>query len=99
MDGDQGGAGSTWPSAPARLLLHRALPDLPADDCKTLTAILYIGNRVEAWGWSAWRRRNTMDDADRTAGGFTYIDNFKLLLQWQSPAAVPAAVAVIRGGP
>ncbi|KXZ51185.1 hypothetical protein GPECTOR_13g672 [Gonium pectorale] len=32
-----------------------------------------------------------MDDAERTAGDFTYIDNFKLLLQWQSPAVAPAA--------
>ncbi len=34
-----------------------------------------------SWGWEAWRRWCDMGPADRVAGGYSYLESFKLLLR------------------
>ncbi len=40
----------------------------------------------EAWGWEAWRRWCDMAPAAREAGGYSYLESFKLLLRERGAA-------------
>ncbi|KAG2437564.1 hypothetical protein HYH02_011206 [Chlamydomonas schloesseri] len=79
-------AASTSTSASNPLLQLRPVtcdqwPDDPTGgDVKTKTALLYRGSKVDAWGWSAWRRWMAMSDSERRQGGYSYLEGFKLLL-------------------
>ncbi|GLI60769.1 hypothetical protein VaNZ11_003001, partial [Volvox africanus] len=64
-----------------RVKLHLSWPDQPTADPKTRTAVLYRGSQLEAWGWTAWRRWWSMAQEERAAGGCTYLEEFKLLLE------------------
>ncbi|KAG2500198.1 hypothetical protein HYH03_001778 [Edaphochlamys debaryana] len=72
-DGDVGG-----PAADGRVRLFSSWPDAPAQDPKTLTAILYKGSSVDSIGWTAWKRWSCMGEGERA--GHMYLDSFKLLL-------------------
>ncbi|GLC69296.1 hypothetical protein PLESTF_000812700 [Pleodorina starrii] len=74
-----GGAGAG--GADPRVMLHLSWPDQPTADPKTRTAVLYRGRHLEAWGWTAWRRWSSMSRDERTAGGYTFLTGFKLLLE------------------
>ncbi|PNW81847.1 hypothetical protein CHLRE_06g262977v5 [Chlamydomonas reinhardtii] len=57
-------------------------PDDPhsGGELKTKTAILYRGDKVDAWGWTAWRRWSEMSAAERLTADWCYLEGFKLLL-------------------
>ncbi|GLC61379.1 hypothetical protein PLESTB_001749800 [Pleodorina starrii] len=71
--------GTAPPPAPVKL--HHSWPDQPLQDFKTRTVCLYRGNKLEAWGWPAWKRWTTMTDQERREGNYCYVEEFKLLLQ------------------
>jgi molecular chaperone DnaK (HSP70) len=47
---------------------------------KTLTAILYENGRPIKFGWEARIAYQLLEDHERTKGGYTYLDGFKLAL-------------------
>ncbi|PNH04912.1 Heat shock protein 12A, partial [Tetrabaena socialis] len=63
-----------------RVVTHERWPDQPVPYAKTRTAVLYQGSRLEAWGWSAWKRWGEMSEGVRRAGSYSYLESFKLLL-------------------
>ncbi|KAG2438533.1 hypothetical protein HXX76_005084 [Chlamydomonas incerta] len=81
---------------PPPILCCGQWPDDPSSgEVKTRTALLYRGSKVEAWGWTAWKRWSEMPDSERRAGDYCYLQDFKLLLypegaQQQGGAAVAA---------
>ncbi|GLC64777.1 hypothetical protein PLESTF_000206400 [Pleodorina starrii] len=68
-------------AASLRVSTHDRWPDQPAPDAKTRTALLYQGSKVVAWGWTAWKRWSEMSSQERRTGPYTYLENFKLLLE------------------
>ncbi|KAG2484378.1 hypothetical protein HYH03_016794 [Edaphochlamys debaryana] len=90
-----------WPgsaaSAPGalRVSTHEAWPDQPTPDAKTRTALLYRGDRVASWGWTAWRRWAEMSPSERR--GHSYVEHFKLLLEDGAEAGVGAGCALPPG--
>ncbi|EFJ45276.1 hypothetical protein VOLCADRAFT_94501 [Volvox carteri f. nagariensis] len=76
-----GGGGGRSSAASLRVSTHDRWPDQPTPDSKTRTALLYQGNRVVAWGWTAWKRWSEMSSSERSAQSYNYLENFKLLLE------------------
>ncbi|GIL49465.1 hypothetical protein Vafri_5802 [Volvox africanus] len=64
-----------------RVSTHDRWPDQPTPDAKTRTALLYKGDKVAAWGWTAWKRWSEMSSEERRTHSYTYLENFKLLLE------------------
>ncbi|EFJ45277.1 hypothetical protein VOLCADRAFT_94503 [Volvox carteri f. nagariensis] len=64
-----------------RVSTHDRWPDQPIVDAKTRTALLYKKDRVDAWGWTAWKRWSEMSSSERSAQSYSYMENFKLLLE------------------
>ncbi|KAG2484372.1 hypothetical protein HYH03_016788 [Edaphochlamys debaryana] len=88
--------GSAAPAPGAlRVSTHEAWPDQPTPDAKTRTALLYRGDRVAAWGWTAWRRWAEMSPSERR--GHSYVEHFKLLLEDGAEAGVGAGCALPPG--
>ncbi|GIL49985.1 hypothetical protein Vafri_6110, partial [Volvox africanus] len=67
-------------ATPAPVKLHHNWPDQPLQDYKTRTVCLYRGSKLEAWGWTAWKRWSQMSDEERRDGNYFYVEEFKLLL-------------------
>ncbi|KXZ53293.1 hypothetical protein GPECTOR_7g1187 [Gonium pectorale] len=64
---------------PMRVATHDRWPDQPTPDAKTRTALLYRGDVVVAWGWTAVKRWTEMSSKERAS--HTYLEHFKLLLE------------------
>ncbi|KXZ53291.1 hypothetical protein GPECTOR_7g1185 [Gonium pectorale] len=63
----------------AQATTHDRWPDQPTPDAKTRTALLYRGDEVVAWGWTAVKRWTEMSSTERAS--HTYLEHFKLLLE------------------
>ncbi|PNH11786.1 Heat shock protein 12B [Tetrabaena socialis] len=68
-------------AGPVRVSTHDRWPDQPTPDAKTRTALLYQGTRVVAWGWTAWKRWSELPASERQRQSYSYLENFKLLLE------------------